>query len=119
MGILGSLDMWSLLLRRRPLLGSMQHTQDRHCSGIFGVDYHVVSSDYHFPGAGHATRSVELRMFRQLCHLSLDIVFQLLCGIRVVVRKVIHDREQVGTGGLPPVNYGHGASCRSMSGHHA
>jgi hypothetical protein len=78
MGILGSLDTWSLLLRGWPLLGGVQHTQDRHCQGIFGVDYHAVFPDDHFAGAGHATGSVELRMFRQLCHLGLNVVFQLL-----------------------------------------
>lgn len=48
MGIQGSL--WSLLLRRRPLLSGVQDTQDRHYAGILGMDYHVVSPDYHFPG---------------------------------------------------------------------
>jgi hypothetical protein len=61
----------------------MQYAKDRHRSGIFGIDHHIVSSDDHFPSAGHTTGPIELRMFRQLCHLGLDIVFQLLGSLRV------------------------------------
>ena len=87
--------------------------------GIFGVHYYVVSSDDHFPGARHTAGSIELRMFRQLCRLGLNIVLQLLSGLRVVVGDVINDCEQIGTGGFPPFNDGHGASCRSTLVHHA
>jgi hypothetical protein len=58
-------------------------------------------------------------MVRQLCYPGLDIVFQLLGVIWVVVRNVINDCQQIGTGGFPPFKYGHGASCRSTPVRHA
>jgi hypothetical protein len=58
-------------------------------------------------------------MFRQLCNLGLDIVLQLLGGLRVVVRDIINDCEKIGTGSFPPFKYGRGASCRSTLVRHA
>ena len=78
----------------------MKNAQNGHHLRAFNINHDVVWPNNHLPGPIDTARTIHLRAFWKEGRLVFNLFFENLGGIRVVVRDVVNDCQQVGDGRL-------------------